>query len=59
MKWEFFCDESYYSYWAVRPIDEGGWGKCFHLVSKEEAISLVELLTRLNAPNPFTDKNIL
>ena len=45
--WECFCDEAYYDYWAVRPTGESGWGHCFHLIRKEEAQGLCDLLNSL------------
>jgi hypothetical protein len=48
-KHECFCDESYYGYWAVRPVGEKRWGYCYHLPSKEEAEGLVKELDGLHA----------
>lgn len=48
-EWETFCDDSYYNYWAVRPKGETRWGHCFHVVSKEEAQGLKELLEEKSA----------
>jgi len=45
-EWEYFCDSSYYGYWAVRPVGENRWGHCFHLVSEEEAKELCEVLNQ-------------
>jgi hypothetical protein len=44
--WECFEDTSYYNLWAVRPVGEREWGKCFHLVNGDEARALTALLTK-------------
>lgn len=44
MTWECFCDESYFDYWAVRPVGEKRWGYCFHLVTRKEAEELRDML---------------
>lgn len=52
MKYEYFCDESYYDMWAVRPIGETRWGHCYHVPTQEEAKGLaadLEELARLRA----------
>lgn len=50
-KWEYFCDESYYDYWAVREVGETRWGHCFHLCQKREAEALCNLLNSLKPVN--------
>lgn len=49
MTWEFFCDRSYWDMWAVRPVGERRWGRCFHVPSQEEAQALAALLTECGA----------
>jgi len=44
---EYFCDESYYHLWCVRPANERRWGHCYHVQSKEEARGLAEELSQL------------
>jgi hypothetical protein len=46
VEWECFKDTSYYNFWAVRPVGQREWGKCFHLVQAEEARALTALLTK-------------
>jgi hypothetical protein len=46
VEWECFEDTSYYNLWAVRPVGEREWGKCFHLVNGDEARALTALLTK-------------
>jgi hypothetical protein len=48
MDWEIFCDHSYYDLWAVRPVGEKRWGKCFHVQSHGEADTLRDLLIILS-----------
>jgi hypothetical protein len=43
-EWECFVDEAYYSMWAVRPVGERRWGHCFHVLSREEAEGLRDVL---------------
>jgi len=44
---EYFCDESYYHLWCVRPSNERRWGHCYHVQSKDEAQGLAEELSQL------------
>ena len=44
IRWECFCDGSYFDLWAVRPAGENRWGHCFHVQTKEEAEGLCNLL---------------
>ncbi len=43
-EWECFEDTSYYNMWAVRPVGEMQWGKCFHLANNAEAETLCAVL---------------
>jgi len=47
IEWECFCDKAYYGMWAVRPVGENRWGHCFHVVSRDEAEGLRDLLNNL------------
>lgn len=47
IKWECFCDESYFGMWAVRPVGETRWGYCFHVQTTKEALGLRDLLNEL------------
>ena len=46
IKWEMFCDESYYDMWAVRPVGDKDFNspRLFHVSTREDAIKLVGLL---------------
>jgi hypothetical protein len=48
MKWECFCDKSYYGMYAVREVGETRWGHCFHVAAREEAEGLRDLLNELH-----------
>ena len=49
LRWEIFCDRSYYDLWAVRPVGDKDFNsqKLFHVQSKEEAEALRNLLSQL------------
>jgi hypothetical protein len=53
MKWEIFCDSSYYDMWAVRPVGDQSFTSqnLFHVTSKEEAERLKEVLEGFNTSN--------
>jgi len=53
MKYEYFCDESYYDMWAVRAVGCKNFCKTQHVKTKEEAIELVKKLER-NKMNRIT-----
>lgn len=46
IKWEMFCDPSYYDMWAVRPIGDRDFNsdKLFHFLNKVEAERLLNYL---------------
>jgi hypothetical protein len=46
-KWECFCDGSYYGMWAVRPVGEKRGEHSFHVMTREEAEGLRDLLNGL------------
>lgn len=50
MTWETFCDVCYYDLWCVRRIKERKFGEGFHMISKEEAHALCDLLNQHNVP---------
>lgn len=46
LKWEMFCDDSYYHMFAVRPIDDErimDAARLFHFSNKEDAEKFKEL----------------
>ena len=51
LKWETYCDESYYGMWAVRPAGDKSFEslKLFHLVKQEEAERLRDYLNSLES----------
>jgi hypothetical protein len=54
-EYEYFCDQSYYHWWAVRPKGEKRWGRCYHVPSEEEAKALAEHLSQCQ-PDASTKK---
>lgn len=46
MKWEYYCDGSYFDMWAVRPIGDRDFNSqlLFHVINKDEAIELCHIL---------------
>lgn len=51
MKWEYFCDPSYYHKWAVR--NSRRFDSAIHVGTKEEAEFLANELNKLVIPNPM------
>lgn len=45
-QWECFCDDSYYSMWAVRKVGSIAFAETIHVRNKDEAEGLVKLLSR-------------
>lgn len=48
VKWEVFCDESFYGMWAVRPVGDHDFlsPRLFHLPDKEAAEKFKRLLDK-------------
>ncbi len=46
-KWECFCDEAYYSKWAVRNTNDKSFQASIHVGTQEEADFLVDNLNNL------------
>ena len=45
MKWEVFCDLSYFDMWAVRPVGDRDFNspRLFHFASESDARKFAEL----------------
>jgi len=48
VKWEVFCDESFYGMWAVRPVGDHNFEspRLFHWLDKEAAEEFKALLDK-------------
>lgn len=56
MKWETFCDLSYYDMWAVRPVGMRDFNRTLHFAKREEAefaVNVLDDLTEKKAPVAF------
>lgn len=53
IKWEMYCDESYFYMWAVRPKGDKDFNspRLFHLDNKYEAKRLMDFLNSLRLSN--------
>lgn len=48
MKWEIFCDTSYYDLWCMRPVGDKDFNSplSFHFAKKEDAEALLEIVNK-------------
>lgn len=46
-KWEYFCDVSYYHYWAVREIGSSAMDESIHVMTEPEAKFICDKFNKL------------
>ena len=54
VKWELYCDHSFFDLWAVRPVNDKDFTspRLFHFVLKEEAEQFKELIEKAHLAIP-------
>ncbi len=57
-QWETFSDVAYFDMWCVRRKGEREFGKGFHVVNRESALSLIAALDARDAKQAERDKRI-